>query len=204
MNPIPASSMHRATCAASRSRRTPSTSSTSAEPALDDSARFPCLATGSPAPATTKAAVVEMLAVPVPSPPVPHVSTSPVAFGRTGTALSRIVRAKPATSSGVSPFWRKATRNAAITVAGTSPVTISFSASLASSTVRSERASTLSSASRTAMTERLSPVRAHDREGEPAASFDVCRTHDIDRVPGVVVTALQLARPQPRRVHALT
>ena len=62
---------------ASWSIRTPSASSTSAEPDRDVIARLPCFATGTPAAATTRAAVVEMLNVPLPSPPVPHVSIAP-------------------------------------------------------------------------------------------------------------------------------
>ena len=49
---------------ASWSVRTPSASSTSAEPALEVIARLPCLATGTPAAAATMAAVVEMLKLP--------------------------------------------------------------------------------------------------------------------------------------------
>ena len=63
---------------ASWSMRTPSASSTSAEPDFDVIARLPCLATGTPAAATTSAAVVEMLNVPEPSPPVPTTSIVPV------------------------------------------------------------------------------------------------------------------------------
>ena len=63
--------------AASWSIRTPSASSTSAEPAWDVIARLPCFATGIPAAATTSAAVVEMLNVPEPSPPVPTTSIAP-------------------------------------------------------------------------------------------------------------------------------
>ena len=49
---------------ASWSMRTPSASSTSAEPDFEVIARLPCLATGTPAAATTSADVVEMLNVP--------------------------------------------------------------------------------------------------------------------------------------------
>ena len=64
--------------------RTPSASSTSADPHRDDTARLPCLAIGTPAAAATSAAEVEMLNVSAPSPPVPQVSTSPSRLGIAG------------------------------------------------------------------------------------------------------------------------
>ena len=67
--------------AGERSRSTPSTSSRSADPQLDDAARLPCLQTGTPAPATTKLASVETLIVWLRSPPVPTMSTACVAQG---------------------------------------------------------------------------------------------------------------------------
>ena len=59
-----------------------------------------------PAPTITNVAVVEMLNVFSLSPPVPHVSTRLVAFGRTLTAFSRITLTNPVISSTVSPFIR--------------------------------------------------------------------------------------------------
>src|SRR2546422_3843541 len=53
--------------------RTPSASSTSAEPHLDVNDRLPCLATTAPAPAATNAAAVEILKVETTPPPVPQV-----------------------------------------------------------------------------------------------------------------------------------
>ena len=61
--------------------RTPSASSTSADPHNELAARLPCLAILTPAPAATKAAVVEMLKVPSESPPVPTTSTSVPSMG---------------------------------------------------------------------------------------------------------------------------
>ena len=57
-----------------RSRSSPSASSVSAAPALDEAARLPCLATGTPQAATTSATAVETLSVWCPSPPVPQTS----------------------------------------------------------------------------------------------------------------------------------
>ena len=97
---------------ASWSIRTPSASSTSAEPDRDVIARLPCFATGTPDAATMSAAAVEMLKVPEPSPPVPTTSTAP-AGASTCRTRSRIACAKPASSSTVSPRIRRATRRAA-------------------------------------------------------------------------------------------
>ena len=60
--------------------------------------------------------MVEMLNVEAPSPPVPQVSSSgsPPGPQSMGAAISRMARANPTNSSTVSPFIRKATRNAAI------------------------------------------------------------------------------------------
>src|SRR5438270_36955 len=72
--------MQRATPSGPRSMTTPSASSTSAEPALEEAARPPCLQTGTPAPATTSAAMVEMLMVPLRSAPADD--PPPLALGR--------------------------------------------------------------------------------------------------------------------------
>src|ERR671928_235763 len=58
MKPKPARSMHCATASGLRSMRTPSASSTSAEPDSPVAERLPCLATAQPAPAAISAAVV--------------------------------------------------------------------------------------------------------------------------------------------------
>ncbi len=113
MNPNPTSSMHRATASGPRSMRAPSASSTSAEPDSPVAERLPCLATVHPAPAAISAAVVETLKVRRP-PPVPAVSTRSSLDTRTCVAIARIVRARPASSSTVSPLVRSATRNPAI------------------------------------------------------------------------------------------
>ena len=60
--PVSASTARRP--AGSRSIFTPSASSMSAAPLLDDMERLPCLATGTPAAATTKDTAVEILSVP--------------------------------------------------------------------------------------------------------------------------------------------
>ena len=81
-NPIPTSSMHRATPAGPRSATTPSASSTSAAPTAEDEARPPCLHTLAPVAATTRAAMVETLMLRSRSPPVPQVSTTSMPSGR--------------------------------------------------------------------------------------------------------------------------
>ena len=73
--------MQRATASGLRSMRTPSASSTSAEPDRPVAERLPCLATAQPAPAAISAAVVETLNVGRP-PPVPAVSIRSLAAGR--------------------------------------------------------------------------------------------------------------------------
>src|SRR5256885_594329 len=105
--------MQRATPSGARSIFTPSCSSTSAEPHIDDAARLPCLATRAPHAAATIAASVEMLKVARPSPPVPHVSSKAPSTW-IGVATARAVRAKPVSSSTVSPFMRRATTKPAI------------------------------------------------------------------------------------------
>lgn len=153
-NPIPTSSMHRPTCSGGRSKRTPSASTTSALPHRLLTERLPCLATGMPAPATTNAVAVETLKVPVASPPVPQVSTSisrPVSerdvWTRprvlTAETFSRITRAKPISSSTVSPFIRSAVRNAAICASVACPDMMASITLKASSRVRSWRSTTL-------------------------------------------------------------
>ena len=93
--------------------RAPSASSTSAEPDSPVAERLPCLATVQPAPAAISAAVVETLNVRRP-PPVPAVSSRSSLETLTCAAIARIVRARPASSSTVSPLVRSATRNPAI------------------------------------------------------------------------------------------
>ena len=125
--------------------RAPSASSRSAEPDLLVAERLPCFATQHPAPAATKAAVVETLNVGTP-PPVPAVSSRSVRSASTGTASSRIVRARPVSSSTVSPFARSATRKAAVWASPTSPAMISASTSCACSALRSVPEATASMA----------------------------------------------------------
>ena len=125
MKPTPASLIQCETVAAETFRLTPSASSTSAEPDLDDSARLPCLATGTPHPATTKAVQVEILCVPLASPPVPQVSMASCG-AETGAAFSRMMRAAPVISSTDSPRMRNAIRKPPIW-AGVAPPDIIIS-----------------------------------------------------------------------------
>ena len=106
---MPISRIARAVCSGSIAIRTPIASSRSALPHWLEIDRLPCLATRTPAPATTNAATVEILKVPLRSPPVPQVSSSGAPFNPTftGTAIARMARANPASSSTVSPFIRK-------------------------------------------------------------------------------------------------
>ena len=129
----------RCTVATGASMRTPSASSTSALPQVPLAERLPCLATGTPQAATTNDATVEMLKVPAPSPPVPQVSTAPCEVS--GTARARIARAKPTTSSSVSPRAAIAPRSAPIWAGVASPSMIEPMAAAASSSAsRSPRA----------------------------------------------------------------
>ena len=137
-NPIPAPSMVAATPAGGRSIFTPSASSTSALPHVEEAARLPCLATRAPQAAATMAASVEMLKLPDPSPPVPQVSRSSAGAGtEMGVASSRMVRASPAISSTVSPLTRSATMKPAIWLAVASSRMMSCIACLASDSLRS-------------------------------------------------------------------
>ena len=84
-----------------------------------------------------------MLNVPEASPPVPQVSTNGPSTS-TRRDLSRMVRAMPAISSGVSPFRRRAVRNAPSWEGVASPVMISF-ITWADSAIDSERPDTSAS-----------------------------------------------------------
>src|SRR3954454_1098780 len=126
MKPKPASAMQRATPAGSTPRLAPSASSRSAEPDSDVALRLPCLATAQPAPAAISAAVVDTLNV-VRPPPVPAVSSRSSRSHSTGVASARIVWARPAISSLVSPFVRSAIRKAPISTSPASPAMISAS-----------------------------------------------------------------------------
>ena len=130
----PVSSRQRCTAAVGASTFTPSASSTSALPQLPLAERFPCLATFTPQAATTREATVEMLKVPAPSPPVPQVSTASSA--RRGSARSRMVRAKPTTSSSVSPRTASAASSAPIWAGVAAPSMIAAMAAAASSSER--------------------------------------------------------------------
>ena len=102
-NPIPNSRIPSPTRANGTSIRTPSASSTSADPLRELAARLPCFATRAPPAAASIAAAVEILNASKPSPPVPHVSI--MFFGRispsvkTSAACRRITVANPASSS---------------------------------------------------------------------------------------------------------
>src|SRR5215217_443556 len=142
MKPKPISWMQASTTSTSTSIRPPSASRTSAEPHWLVAERFPCFATRQPAPAAMKAAVVETLKVGLP-PPVPAVSTrsSPAS---TFTARSRSTAASAAISPTVSPFVRRAMRNAAAWASDAFPSMISAStreASAGSKSTRFERRS---------------------------------------------------------------
>src|SRR5690348_3629995 len=145
-NPMPAPSMQRATPSGCRSIFTPSFSSTSADPHSDDAALLPCLATRTPHAAATMAASVEMLKVASPSPPVPHVSRSAPSTS-IGVATARAVRAKPVSSSAVSPFIRSATMKPAICDGVASPRMITSNADAASPSVRFSQRTSLAIAS---------------------------------------------------------
>ena len=121
-NPTPSVSIASARRSGPTSRRTPSASSTSADPERLVTPRFPCLAMRTPAAAATKVAVVLTLIVETPVPPVPHVSSSgPSTRTGTFTARSRIAWAKPTISSTVSPRVRSAARSAAACICDSSP-----------------------------------------------------------------------------------
>src|SRR3954452_13208224 len=136
MKPKPTSRMHCATASGLRSIRTPSASSTSAEPDRPVAERLPCLATAQPAPAAISAAVVDTLNVGRP-PPVPAVSIRSSQLVRTGLASRRIVVARPTSSSTVSPFVRSAISTAAVCTSDALPSMISASTSAACSALRS-------------------------------------------------------------------
>ncbi len=141
MKPKPTSCTEYATCSDSRSIRAPRASSTSALPQRLVAERLPCLATEAPAAAARMPAAVETLNVPAPSPPVPQVSSARAATGSascTCMAFSRMMRAKPAISSTVSPPGRKrrAVRNAPNCACVATPVMISSITAAASSSLR--------------------------------------------------------------------
>src|SRR4051812_15315472 len=146
MNPKPACSMQRATASGSRSMRTPSASSTSAEPDSPVAERLPCLATAQPAPAAISAAVVETLKVGRP-PPVPAVSIRSSRSVFTGVASRRIVVARPTSSSTVSPLVRSAISTAAVCTSDALPCMISARTAAACSALRSRREASASIAS---------------------------------------------------------
>ncbi len=143
---MPASSARAATRSGGRSSRTPSASSTSAEPDWDDAERLPCLTTRAPAPAATIAAIVEMFTDMERSPPVPTTSSS-----RPGTwigvAFSYIAATSPVISSTVSPLARRDTAKPAIWAGVASPERISPIAQVAWSALRSVRATSAPSTS---------------------------------------------------------
>src|SRR4051812_41206370 len=145
MKPKPTSSMQRATATGVRSMRTPSASSTSAEPDSPVAERLPCLATAQPAPAAISAAVVETLNVGRP-PPVPAVSIRSSRAVFTGLAKLRMARARPTSSATVSPFVRSAISTPAVSTSDALPAITSASTAAVSSAVRSRRDASASSA----------------------------------------------------------
>ena len=90
---------------------TPSASSTSAAPDLEDAARLPCFATGIPAASITWEDVVEMLNEFAPSPPVPTISNTSMSC-KSLMQCARIPAADAVISSIVSPFMESAVRYA--------------------------------------------------------------------------------------------
>src|SRR4051794_3316639 len=211
MNPKPTASMHSATAAGSRSMRAPSASSTSADPERPVAERFPCFATAQPAPAATNAAVVETLKVGLP-PPVPAVSSRSSRSTETPMASARIVRARPTSSSTVSPFVRSAIRNAAACASEASPSMISRSTAAASSAGRSSPDATRSMASvRTGlgMKEVLEQSLAVTRENGLGMELDalggqlaVTDGHDRVAVPGGALETVRKLRIDHKRVVA--
>ncbi|MNY18839.1 hypothetical protein D3C86_1522460 [compost metagenome] len=111
---MPVCAMHWPTCSGVSMMFTPSASSTSALPDLDDTPRLPCLAIFAPAAAATNIDAVEMLNVCDPSPPVPTISTK-LSRSVTGTLLanSRITCAAAEISPMVSFLTRSPVRMAA-------------------------------------------------------------------------------------------
>ena len=166
-----------------RSIRTPSASSTSAEPDRPVAERLPCLATAQPAPAAISAAVVETLNVWRP-PPVPAVSIRSSRPVVTGAAKRAHRRARPASSSTVSPFVRSAIRNAAVSVSDALPAMISASTAASLLRVRSSREASASIAS----------VRTGFGTGSsPAGRLPVRRQHrlgmELDALRGQLAVA---------------
>ena len=106
---------------------------------VPEAARLPCLTTLTPAPAATKAAAVLMLNVPRLSPPVPQVSNTSSPFTSNRIMLSRRTAAAAAISSPLSPLFRRAVKNAAISVSFQRPAIISRMAPCICRTVRSRR-----------------------------------------------------------------
>ena len=124
---------------------TPSASNRSALPQRLDTDRLPCLATRTPQAASTSAATVETLNVCAPvaarAAGVEHRRDSATSC----VARARIVRAKPTTSAGRSPFMASAMSSAAICDGCARPSMISSIAAAASSAVRSCRRCSFSS-----------------------------------------------------------
>ena len=115
---------------------TPSASSKSAEPDLDEAARLPCLTTLAPAAAATMAAEVEIFIVLKPSPPVPTVSTARSVISM-GALCLYITLTKAFTSSAVSPLAFRAKRKSLICAISALPCKISFIAHWAEIELRS-------------------------------------------------------------------
>src|SRR3954451_13721177 len=204
MKPKPTASMHEATAAGSRSMFAPSASSTSAEPDLPVALRLPCFATMQPAPAATNAAHVETLNVGRP-PPVPAVSSKSSRPTSTERARERIVRARPTSSSTVSPFVRSAIRNAAACASDAAPSITSRSTAAASSADRSEPDATRSIASvRTGLGKEVAEQRlAVRRQHRLGMELDALARQlaVTDRHHGVARPRRHLKRGRQLRVH---
>ena len=87
-----------------------------------------------------------MLNVASPSPPVPQVSSRAPSTAM-GVATARAARAKPVSSSGVSPFMRRATMKPAIWEGVASPRMITSNAAAASPSVRFSHLTSFANAS---------------------------------------------------------
>ena len=123
-----------ATCSGGAAMGTPTTSSRSKLPEVDEALTLPCLQTVAPAPAATKQAIVEMFnawALRPAVPPVPTMSMAPAGMSR-GAAASRMAFASPSSSPTAGPLSRRATMNAATCASVASPARMSPRAARAS------------------------------------------------------------------------
>src|ERR1700683_3843049 len=201
--PMPASATQRATPSGPSSMATPRASSTSAVPTDDDAARLPCLHTGTPQPATMKAARVVTLMLARRSPPVPTSSTptapdpgpgpSSTPSGH-GTAAAIMARARPVTSSAVSPLACRRVRNAPIWAGVASPAKTTPMVSSASDKVsgsrRDRRARTSGQLSATARARSVPPEVAVENAAGDEPELPLGRALDDRHLLGVAVPLL--------------